>query len=95
MGFRISAMLTKTLFFSLQYDCCAVNEVIDTNNDFDRTPWCTTSGSCQDTASQIPKTCCKDVTKDNYDRASPNCYASVSVGTYKPVNNYIFSINYN
>ena len=79
----------------LQYDCCAVNEVIDTFNDFDRTPWCTISGSCQATASQIPKTCCKDVTKDNYDRASSNCYASVSVGTYKPVRNYSFSINDN
>nr|XP_022327483.1 uncharacterized protein LOC111126867 [Crassostrea virginica] len=67
----------------LKYDCCAVHEVTGTTNDFDNTPWCTTSGSCQATSSQIPKTCCKGVTKDNYQSASSNCHASVNSGTFK------------
>nr|XP_022320932.1 uncharacterized protein LOC111123112 isoform X2 [Crassostrea virginica] len=69
--------------FFIQYDCCAVYQVTGTTNDFDRTPWCTTSGSCQATSSQIPKTCCKSVTKDNYQNASSGCHASVNPGTYK------------
>nr|XP_022328440.1 uncharacterized protein LOC111127519 isoform X2 [Crassostrea virginica] len=69
--------------FFLKYDCCAVHEVNGTTNDFDNTPWCTTSGSCQDTSSQIPRTCCKDVTLNNYTSAPSNCHASVNRGTYK------------
>lgn len=76
----------------LQYDCCAVHEVTGTTNDFDNTPWCTTSGSCQATSSQIPKTCCKGVTKDNYQSASSNCHASVNSGTFKQV--YINILTY-
>ena len=68
-----------------QYDCCAVREIQGTANDFDNTPWCTTSGSCQATASQIPKTCCKDVTQDDYQNAPATCHASVNPGTYKTV----------
>ena len=70
---------------TFQYDCCAVQEVLGTNNDFDNTPWCTTSGSCQATASQIPKTCCKGVTPDNYQTAPSTCHASVNGGTFKLV----------
>nr|XP_022324866.1 uncharacterized protein LOC111125394 [Crassostrea virginica]XP_022324867.1 uncharacterized protein LOC111125394 [Crassostrea virginica]XP_022324868.1 uncharacterized protein LOC111125394 [Crassostrea virginica] len=69
--------------FFLKYDCCAVHEVSGTTNDFDNTPWCTTSGSCQATVSQIPRTCCKGVTLTNYTSAPSTCHASVSPGTYK------------
>ncbi|XP_078327047.1 uncharacterized protein LOC111124642 [Crassostrea virginica] len=69
--------------FFIKYDCCAVREVQGTTNDFDNTPWCTTSGSCQNTASQIPKTCCKDVTQDDYQYAPDICHASVNPGTYR------------
>ncbi|XP_062584390.1 uncharacterized protein LOC134246126, partial [Saccostrea cucullata] len=65
------------------YDCCAVNEVTGTTNDFDTTPWCTTSGSCQLTNSQIPKSCCKDTSEDDYQYAETSCHAIVRVGTYK------------
>ncbi|XP_078327031.1 uncharacterized protein LOC111123324 [Crassostrea virginica] len=68
----------------IKYDCCAVREVQTTTNDFDNTPWCTTSGTCADTASQIPKTCCKNVTVDNYQDAPGTCHAFVNPGTYKP-----------
>ena len=68
-----------------QYDCCAVREIQGTANDFDNTPWCTTSGSCQATSSQIPRTCCKDVTQDDYQNAPAMCHASVNPGTYRQV----------
>ncbi|XP_061170064.1 uncharacterized protein LOC133179294 [Saccostrea echinata] len=67
----------------IKYDCCAVNQVVSTTNDFDTTPWCTTSGSCQLTNSQIPKSCCKAYTVDDYDRAPDICHATVNAGTYR------------
>lgn len=66
----------------MELDCCAVNPVYSTTNDFDNTPWCTTSGECQQTNSQIPKTCCKDVTVSTYTSAQTNCHANVDRGTY-------------
>ncbi|XP_061165331.1 uncharacterized protein LOC133174266 isoform X2 [Saccostrea echinata] len=69
------------LFF-LENKCCAVKPVTSTTNDFDKTPWCTTSGSCQQTNSQIPKACCKNVTVDNYTSAEARCHANVIPGTY-------------
>lgn len=66
----------------LKLGCCGVNPVISTTNDFDGTSWCTTSGSCQATASQIPKTCCFNVNKNNYTSAPSACHASVDPGTY-------------
>ncbi|XP_065930692.1 uncharacterized protein [Magallana gigas] len=69
--------------FFIEYECCAINQVQGTTNDFDSTPWCTTSGSCQATASQIPKTCCNYVTEDDYGSAPSNCHSSVNSGTYK------------
>ena len=87
-----SSTLTCLKFIIKQYNgifkhnCCAVHDVTGTTNDFDNTPWCTTSGSCQDTSSQIPRTCCKDVTLNNYTSAPSTCHASVNSGTYKPVN---------
>ncbi|XP_061192997.1 uncharacterized protein LOC133201219 [Saccostrea echinata] len=69
--------------FFIKYDCCSVHQVTSTTNDFDTTPWCTTSGSCQQTNSQIPKACCKDVTEDDYINAAASCHATVTSGTYK------------
>lgn len=63
-------------------DCCGVNAVVSTTNDFDATTWCTTSGSCQATSSQIPKTCCLNVDENTYSSAPTACHASVNSGTY-------------
>lgn len=70
----------NTLF--IDYECCGVNKVVGTTNDFDTTTWCTTLGTCQATASQIPKTCCKGVTKYDYQNASNECHSSVNPGEY-------------
>lgn len=69
--------------FFIEYNCCAINQVTGTTNDFDSTPWCTTSGSCQATASQIPKTCCNYVSEDDYGSAPTACHSSVTSGTFK------------
>lgn len=63
-------------------DCCGVNAVVSTTNDFDATSWCTTLGSCQATSSQIPKTCCLNVDRNSYTSAPAGCHASVNSGTY-------------
>lgn len=69
-------------YMYMTVDCCAVNSVQSTTNDFDQTSWCTTSGSCQATSSQIPKTCCLNVDENTYTTAPNGCHASVSSGTY-------------
>lgn len=69
-------------YLFLTLDCCGVNPVVSTTNDFDVTSWCTTSGSCQATSSQIPKTCCLNVDKNTYASAPPVCHSSVNPGTY-------------
>ncbi|XP_052675589.1 tetraspanin-9-like [Crassostrea angulata] len=63
-------------------DCCGVNSVESTSNDFDQTPWCTTVGSCQDNTSQIPRTCCIDVNEMTYPSAPNACHTNVTSGTY-------------
>eukprot|EP00105_Crassostrea_gigas_P016256 XP_011433581.2 PREDICTED: tetraspanin-9-like [Crassostrea gigas] len=68
------------LFMTLK--CCGVNAVVSTTNDFDATTWCTTSGSCQATSSQIPKTCCLNVDENTYTSAPTDCHASVNSETY-------------
>lgn len=76
----------ESSFLEFQYDCCAVREVQGSTNDFVNTPWCTKYDSCSAKSSKIPKTCCKDVTQDDYQNAPPTCYVSVNPGTYKQVN---------
>lgn len=66
----------------MELDCCGVNAVVSTTNDFDATSWCTTLGSCQATSSQIPKTCCLNVDRNSYTSAPVGCHASVNSGTY-------------
>ncbi|XP_061165288.1 CD63 antigen-like isoform X2 [Saccostrea echinata] len=68
------------IFISL--DCCAVNNVASTTNDFDNTPWCTTSGECQLTNAEIPKACCVGVTETNYTSAPISCFYNLNSGTY-------------
>lgn len=43
-----------------------------------------TSGSCEDTISQIPRTCCINVDENTYTSAPIGCHASVNKGTYIP-----------
>eukprot|EP00105_Crassostrea_gigas_P005300 XP_011418853.1 PREDICTED: tetraspanin-1 [Crassostrea gigas] len=69
-------------YMFMKLDCCGVNPVVSTTNDFDATSWCTTSGSCQATSSQIPKTCCLNVDENTYTSAPSGCHASVNSGTY-------------
>nr|XP_022327694.1 uncharacterized protein LOC111127010 isoform X2 [Crassostrea virginica] len=74
------------LFFN--FECCGVDNVYGTTNDFDTTSWCTTSGSCQKTNSQIPKSCCKNENEFDYETAHSNCHASVNPGTYHEKGSY-------
>ncbi|XP_061165476.1 uncharacterized protein LOC133174376 [Saccostrea echinata] len=66
----------------MELDCCAINPVFSKDNDFDPTPWCRERGECQQTNSEIPKTCCKGVTVNTYASAPSDCHASVDSGTY-------------
>lgn len=66
----------------IEYECCGVERVSGTTNDFDNSPWCTTAGTCQATVSQIPRTCCKGFTEFDYQMASSTCHSSVNVGEY-------------
>ncbi|XP_062578977.1 uncharacterized protein LOC134237677 [Saccostrea cucullata] len=81
----LSSTETVSNFWNMAFmklDCCAVNAVFSTTNDFDQTPWCTTSGECQQTNSQIPKTCCNGVTVSTSSSAPSTCHANVDSGTY-------------
>lgn len=69
--------------FFIKYDCCAINQVVEKANDFNSTPWCTISGSCQAMVSHIPKTCCKYVSEDDYESAPSACHSAVTPGTFK------------
>lgn len=75
------SVICVDLYFSKR-SCCGVDRVKSTTNDFDATPWCTTSGSCQATSSQIPKACCINVTENTFTLAPSGCHASVNPGTY-------------
>ncbi|XP_061165484.1 CD63 antigen-like isoform X3 [Saccostrea echinata] len=68
------------MFMSL--DCCAVNPVNSTTNEFDNTPWCTTKGECQLTNAEIPKACCVGVTETNFTSAPSSCYYNLTPGSY-------------
>uniref|UniRef100_A0A8W8KQ19 Tetraspanin n=1 Tax=Magallana gigas TaxID=29159 RepID=A0A8W8KQ19_MAGGI len=63
-------------------DCCGVDPVLSMTNDFDQTPWCTTSGSCQTSRSNIPRTCCTGVDESTYSSAPASCHRNVTSGTY-------------
>ncbi|XP_062572700.1 uncharacterized protein LOC134234650 [Saccostrea cucullata] len=71
------------LRFFIGRNCCAVNPINSTTNDFDTTPWCTTSGDCQMTNSQIPKTCCASYNAKNPSETNSRCYEYVESGFYK------------
>lgn len=66
----------------LKLDCCGVNPVLSKTNDFDQTPWCTTSGFCQTSSSDIPRTCCTGVDEGIYSSAPVSCHGNVTSGTY-------------
>ncbi|XP_061170061.1 uncharacterized protein LOC133179292 [Saccostrea echinata] len=69
--------------FFIKRNCCAVNPINSTTNDFDTTPWCTTSGDCQQTNSQIPKTCCESYSAKNPSNTNRICHEYVKSGFYK------------
>lgn len=69
-------------YMFMQLDCCGVDPVLSMTNDFDQTPWCTTSGSCQTSRSNIPRTCCTGVDESTYSSAPASCHRNVTSGTY-------------
>ncbi|XP_062607078.1 uncharacterized protein LOC134268852 [Saccostrea cucullata] len=71
------------LRFFIGRNCCAVNPINSTTNDFDNTPWCTTAGDCQMTNSQIPKTCCESYSAKNPVLTKGSCHEYVASGFYK------------
>uniref|UniRef100_K1PNL1 Uncharacterized protein n=1 Tax=Magallana gigas TaxID=29159 RepID=K1PNL1_MAGGI len=83
-GLGIYGACCQNKYLLVTLDCCGVNPVVSTTNDFDLTYWCTTSGSCEDTISQIPRTCCINVDENTYTSAPIGCHASVNKGTYNP-----------
>nr|XP_034299755.1 uncharacterized protein LOC105342105 isoform X2 [Crassostrea gigas] len=69
-------------YMFMKLDCCGVDPVLSMTNDFDQTPWCTTSGSCQTSHSNIPRTCCTGVDESTYSSAPASCHRNVTSGTY-------------
>lgn len=69
-------------YMFMKFECCGVNPVLSTKNDFDQTPWCTTSGSCQTSSSNIPRTCCTGVDESMYSSVPASCHRNVTSGTY-------------
>lgn len=69
-------------YMFMTLDCCGVNPVSSVTNDFDQTTWCSTSGTCQTGASEIPKTCCLNVDESTYTSAPASCHTNVNSGTY-------------
>lgn len=66
----------------IKLECCGVNSVVSTTNDFDGTPWCMSSGTCLNASSQIPRTCCKNIGESTYIFAPSDCYVKVVSGTF-------------
>lgn len=69
-------------YMFMTLDCCGVNPVVSTKNDFDSTYWCNDDGSCLAAVSNIPKTCCLNVDENTYTTAPTACHSSVQSGTY-------------
>lgn len=69
-------------YMFMTLDCCGVNPVVSTKNDFDSTYWCNVGGSCLAAVSNIPKTCCLNVDENTYTTAPTACHSSVHTGTY-------------
>ncbi|XP_021368024.1 uncharacterized protein LOC110459881 [Mizuhopecten yessoensis] len=67
----------KTLLVLME--CCGVNPVTATTNDFDLTPWRIGDGA----SLKIPKGCCIGVTEDTYSAfAKTACTDTATSGTY-------------
>eukprot|EP00105_Crassostrea_gigas_P017339 XP_011435081.1 PREDICTED: tetraspanin-4-like [Crassostrea gigas] len=69
-------------YMFMALDCCGVNPVVSTANDFDSTSWCLVSGSCKGLNTQIPRTCCLNVDENTYTNAPIGCYYVINPGTY-------------
>ncbi|XP_022327374.2 tetraspanin-18-like [Crassostrea virginica] len=75
-------------YIFMTFDCCGVNPVNKTNNDFSMTPW------CKKNCTAIPRTCCSGVDQSNYLNAKPECYVNVtkdynSKGCYQAIQDLI------
>lgn len=69
-------------YMFMTLNCCGVNPVVSTKNDFDSTYWCNVGGSCLAAVSNIPKTCCLNVDENTYTTAPIACHSNVDTGTY-------------
>ncbi|XP_060082817.1 CD63 antigen-like [Ylistrum balloti] len=68
-------------YMFMEAECCGVNAVTSTTNDFDNSPWRSGAGS----GKKIPKGCCKGVTEATYTTYSnPACTDTATSGTYWP-----------
>ncbi|XP_021349360.1 uroplakin-1b-like [Mizuhopecten yessoensis] len=66
-------------YMFMQMECCGVNPVTATTNDFDLTPWRIEDG----VSLKIPKGCCIGVTEDTYSAfANTSCTDTATSGTY-------------
>ncbi|OWF52421.1 CD63 antigen-like [Mizuhopecten yessoensis] len=66
-------------YMFMTMECCGVNPVTSTSNDFDGTPWRSGTGS----ALELPKGCCIGVTESTYSSYSnAACTTTVASGTY-------------
>ncbi|XP_069115209.1 tetraspanin-9-like [Argopecten irradians] len=64
-------------YMFMQMECCGIDPVTSTSNDFDNTPW------GRGTAQRIPKGCCKDVTENNYaSYSNAACTDTATSGQY-------------
>lgn len=66
-----------------QFECCAINAVINATNDYDSTPW--QSGS---PATDIPISCCPGVTSSNYTIGTATDPLCPSLQTVDPSGQY-------
>ncbi|XP_056013275.1 CD63 antigen-like isoform X2 [Ostrea edulis] len=78
--FLLMKIAAIVVWFQLkdELDCCGVNPVEGSTNDFDLTPWCTTKGTCHRTNAQIPRSCCNGVDETNFTKAPRSCFFNVS-----------------
>ncbi|XP_021349358.1 CD63 antigen-like isoform X1 [Mizuhopecten yessoensis] len=66
-------------YMFMQMECCGVNPVTATTNDFDLTPWRSGDG----VSLKIPKGCCIGVTEDTYSAfVNTACTDTATSGTY-------------
>nr|XP_022328005.1 tetraspanin-4-like [Crassostrea virginica] len=66
----------------MELDCCAVNGVINTTNDFDKTNWCFAVSCSWIFTQNIPRSCCVNVDEASMINAPYNCHTYLEEGTF-------------